>query len=100
MRCFADQLRYAADVSEPEPAAVSDPPTAAPLDVDGVGAVAIGTALWAVALVVLVLFRDKLAETDSQWWITVAVAGVVLGVLGLLYTTRRRAVYRKSRTDS
>ena len=100
MRCFADQLRYAAEVSESEQKAVSDPPEAAPLDVDGVGAVVIGTALWAVALVVLVLFRNKLAETDSQWWITVAVAGVVLGLLGLLYTTRRRAAYRKSRTDS
>jgi hypothetical protein len=68
-----------------------------PLDVDGVGAVAIGTAAWAVALVVLLLVRPRLAESGSEWWIWVALTGLLLGLLGLGYTTRRRAAYRKAR---
>ncbi len=66
-----------------------------PLDVDGVTAVAIGTVLWLVALVVLLLMRDRLAETDSQWWIWVAATGAALGPPGLWYTMRRRSAYRR-----
>jgi len=67
-----------------------------PLDVDGVGAVAIGTFLWLIALVVLLLMRSQLEETGSQWWILVAATGAALGVPGLWYTTRRRAAYRRA----
>lgn len=67
-----------------------------PLDEDGVGAVAIGTVLWLVALVVLWLLRDSLAQSGSQWWIWVAFAGAALGVPGLWFTTRRRAAYRQA----
>lgn len=72
-------------------------PDVEPLDEDGVGAVAVGTAAWAVALVVLLLLRDRLAANDSQWWIAVAATGVGLGLVGLLYTMRRRAAYRRAR---
>lgn len=74
-------------------------PEVEPLDEDGVGAVAMGTVAWCVALVVLLLLRDRLAESDAQWWIAVAATGAGLGLLGLLYTTRRRAAYRSSRKD-
>lgn len=66
----------------------------APLDEDGVGAVAIGTVLWLVALVVLLLLRDQLTASGSQWWIWVAATGALLGLPGLWFTTRRRAAYR------
>lgn len=66
-----------------------------PLDEDGVGAVKIGTVLWAVALAILLLMRDRLAESDSQWWIWVAATGALLGLPGLWYTTRRRSAYRE-----
>ena len=70
-----------------------------PLDEDGVGAVAIGTGLWCVAFVVLLVLRGTLAETQSDWWIWVAATGAVLGVPGLWYTTRRRSAYRRTDGD-
>lgn len=70
-----------------------DEPVVEPLDEDGVGAVAAGTVLWLVVLVILVILRDRLG-TDS-WWIQVALVGALLGLPGLWYTTRRRAAYRK-----
>ncbi|MDZ7578878.1 MAG: DUF2530 domain-containing protein [Candidatus Nanopelagicales bacterium] len=71
-----------------------------PLDVDGVGATVAGTAAWAVALVVLWLLRDSLVAAGNGWWIWVAFAGFVLGLLAIAYTVRRRAVYRKAREES
>lgn len=71
-------------------------PAIEPLDEDGVGAVAVGTVLWLVTLVVLVLLRDRLGA--DTWWIQVAVVGALLGIPGLWYTTRRRAAYRKGRS--
>ncbi len=69
--------------------------TVEPLDEDGVGAVAIGTVLWAIAAVILFLMRDQLAQSGAQWWLWVAVTGAALGIPGLWFTTRRRAAYRR-----
>jgi hypothetical protein len=66
-----------------------------PLDEDGVGAVALGTVAWTIALVVLFLLRDRLTQDGAEWWIWVALTGALLGLPGLWYTTRRRAAYRK-----
>ena len=60
-----------------------------PVDVDGVRAVAVGTVVWAVALVVLAL----VGERGEVLW--VCAAGVGLGLLGLPYVLRRRAAYRR-----
>jgi hypothetical protein len=69
-----------------------------PLDEDGVGAVAAGTVAWLIAFVVLwVFFRDELVAHDAQWWLLVCLVGAGLGLLGLVYTVRRRNVYRKAR---
>lgn len=69
-----------------------------PLDEDGVGAVAAGTVAWLIAFVVLwAFFRDELAAHDAQWWLAVCLVGAGLGLLGLVYTVRRRNVYRKAR---
>ena len=61
-----------------------------PLDVDGVRTMQVGTVLWALALVVLLLLRDQLEDEGHGWWIWVAVVGLVLGVIGWEHTTRRR----------
>jgi hypothetical protein len=61
-----------------------------PLDVDAVRTVQVGTGLWTAALIGCLVFRDQLEEADREWWLWVAVAGVVLGVLGIAITTRRR----------
>lgn len=69
-----------------------------PLDEDGVAAVATGTVAWLVGFVVLWLFfRDDLEAHGTQWWLTVCLVGAGMGLLGLIYTTRRRAAYRKAR---
>lgn len=55
---------------------------------------AVGTALWALALVVLLALRSTLDRHDAGWWIWVCVAGLGLGAWGLRVTTRRRARLR------
>ncbi len=69
-----------------------------PLDVDAVRTVQIGTALWALALVATLVARDPLDEQGRTWWIWTCFAGLVLGLLGLLVTTRRRRRITSSQT--
>lgn len=58
------------------------------------------TAGWAVALVVLLVVRDRLAPAN-RWWVWVAVAGLGIGVFALFYVpwlkrSRGRAEARRS----
>lgn len=61
-----------------------------PLDVDGVRTVAVGTALWAVAFVLLIPFSARLRADGHLWWLWTCVAGFGLGLIGLDYCRRRR----------
>jgi hypothetical protein len=63
-----------------------DPP---PLETDDVKIVAGGTALWAVAAVVLLVARVAGADVHT-WWIVMCAAGAVLGLIGVRYCRRRR----------
>jgi H+/Cl- antiporter ClcA len=45
---------------------------------------AIGTAVWAAALIVLFSLRDQLPH-GSHWWIWTCVTGVGLGLFGVVY---------------
>lgn len=45
------------------------------------------TALWLVALAVLLLVGDLLSPADA-WWRWVCVAGIVLGLIGIAYFAR------------
>jgi hypothetical protein len=91
------------DVTDGAPSA--PPPTVTPVDTDGVRTVAVGTALWALALVLLLPFRGRLEEAGNGWWLWTCVAGTGLGLLGLEYTRRRRDAiarvrrYRAGETD-
>lgn len=51
--------------------------------------IAIGLALWLVALVVT-LIVPALHEGDRSWWPWACVAGFVLGAIGFLYVRRGR----------
>ncbi len=61
-----------------------------PLDVDGTRTVAVGTALWLLAFVLLLPFSGRLAENDRGWWLWTCLAGFGLGVIGWDYCRRRR----------
>ncbi|MEV0593044.1 DUF2530 domain-containing protein [Nonomuraea cavernae] len=61
-------------------------PDPEPIETNDSKAVIVGIGLWVVALAVLLVLRP--AAQDS-WWIWTCVAGVGLGLLGLLYVRRR-----------
>lgn len=66
-----------------------------PLDVDGVQAATVGTVIFAVATVIMAVMYERLVGTDDAWWLGVGVSGFVLGVIGIAYTSRRRARRRR-----
>jgi hypothetical protein len=53
--------------------------------------VAVGTAIWFVAFVVLLPFYDWLGRHDHRIWLWTCLAGWVLGLIGLLIMRRHRA---------
>jgi hypothetical protein len=53
------------------------------------------TAGWAIALIVLLIFRDSL-RPDDRWWIWTCVTGLALGGFGFWYLPR----LKRSRTRS
>jgi hypothetical protein len=65
-----------------------DPP---PLETDDVHVVAVGTGLWALGLVVLLVLRVTGTVEVRDWWMSMCVAGIALGLLGVRYCQRRRA---------
>ena len=84
-------------VSHPPQPAAGRPepgPETEPLDVDGVAAVVVGTAIWGVLLIVGLLLHTRLQAADRGWWIWVAVAGFLLGLAGLAFVVRRRNAYQ------
>lgn len=87
------------DPARPDPLRVPVPPgmrpAPEPLDVDVARIVLAGTALWAVAFVVLLALRGRLADADREWWLWTCVAGVLLGLLGALMASRARRAARR-----
>jgi hypothetical protein len=68
-----------------------------PLEANDRQVTVIGTAVWAVALVILLILRDQLPK-DERWWIWTCVAGVCMGLFALWYVPRfKRARARKAR---
>lgn len=65
-------------------------PDPEPLETDDVRVVAVGTALWLLALVAALAFRGRLADDGNGDWVWVALAGLFLGLVGLRYVRRRR----------
>jgi hypothetical protein len=60
-----------------------------PLDVSGIPTVIVGMVAWAIAFVVLLVFRDDLKRNGEEWWLWVTVAGFGLGLIGFAYCRRR-----------
>ena len=62
-----------------------------PLEVNGITAVTVGTVIWSVATLIMVLMRNQLEASGRDNWIAIGVAGIILGLLGMRYTKRRAA---------
>ena len=60
-----------------------DPPV---VKTDDRKAVLVGLALWAVALVFVLVFLPSLTADGHAWWLWTCVAGLALGAVGLVYT--------------
>jgi hypothetical protein len=60
-----------------------------PIQITGIAAVQLGTLAWTIILIVLLISRSWLAETERTHWIWIAVSGIILGLLGYRYSTRR-----------
>jgi ABC-type nickel/cobalt efflux system permease component RcnA len=63
-----------------------DPP---PLETNDVAIITGGTALWAVALVVVLVLKATGTDVHAWWW-QMCAAGALLGLLGIRYCRRRR----------
>ncbi len=66
-------------------------PDPAPLVTDDRRALLVGTLVWGVLLVAAVATRSHLQADGHGWWVWTPVAGIIMGLLGLRYVTRRRA---------
>ena len=62
-----------------------------PLEVNGITAVTLGTGIWSVATLIMVLMRDQLEASGRGDWIAIGVCGIILGLLGMRYSKRRAA---------
>jgi len=60
------------------------------METDDVRVVALGTALWLVALVLALVFHGHLSAHDNGDWVWIALAGSFLGFVGLRYVRRRQ----------
>ena len=60
------------------------------METDEVRVVAVGTALFAIGLVLTVVLHGRLEDDGRGDWVWVAAAGFFLGVVGLRHLRRRR----------
>lgn len=77
---------------------MSDPPRPEPLDPPMVPITVAGLVAWAVAgLVLLIFFRDRLAEQGNTDWLWICLAGLLMGFPGLAVMIRHDANRRRRR---
>ena len=67
-----------------------------PLEVNGITAVTVGTAIWLIATVICLIQREQLEASGRGNWLWICACGVLLGLLGIRYTRRRAARIAKS----
>ena len=65
-----------------------DPP---PMKTDDRAALAVGTLLWAIAVVVAIVLAGPLAESGHGWVLAATIVGVVLGLVGVVYAQVQRS---------
>jgi formate hydrogenlyase subunit 3/multisubunit Na+/H+ antiporter MnhD subunit len=65
-------------------------PDPVPAETDDRKAVLVGLGLWAIALVVVLVFGRQLADAGDGWWLWTIAIGLVLGLVGLVYLSVKR----------
>ena len=70
------------------------------MESDDVLVVTVGTALWAVGLVVTLVLHDRLSEQGNGDWVWIMAAGLFLGLVGIRHVRRRRTALRAAQTDT
>lgn len=63
-------------------------------DNSGVAAIAVGTVLWVIALIAVVLWGSSWGVDDERWTLVCAI-GALLGIPGLALVMGRRSRQRK-----
>ena len=79
-------------------------PAPPPLEANDQLVTAVITAVWAVALVILLILREQI-PAGERWWIWVCAAGLAMGLFGLWYVprlkrARARAAARRKQAES
>jgi hypothetical protein len=69
------------------------------MEADDVLVVTVGTALWAIGLVVTLVLHDRLSEHGNGDWVWIMAAGLFLGLVGIRHVRRRRTALRAAQTD-
>lgn len=65
-------------------------PDPEPVATDDRKAMLAGLALWLLALILLLAFLAPLLANGRGWWLWTCVAGLALGLIGIVYTHLRR----------
>jgi hypothetical protein len=73
------------------------PPQPEPLDPPMVPFALGGTALWGIAALVMLPMRDRLHAAGHGSWLSICLAGFLLGLVGLAVMIRHDANRRKRR---
>ncbi|QEO09390.1 DUF2530 domain-containing protein [Protaetiibacter larvae] len=65
-------------------------PDPEPVATDDRAAVLAGLVLWVLALGGLLVFVGALVDSGRVWWLWTCLVGIGLGLVGLVYTHRKR----------
>lgn len=75
-------------------------PEPSPLETNDVPTVLLGTALWAVALLILLVLLVADVTEVRGWWLGMCGYGIALGLVGTRTCQRRQAALARTRRSS
>jgi len=86
------------DATNPTSEQAARPSPPPPLEANDQVVIWVGTACWAVALVVLLIVRDSL-PAGQRWWIWTCVCGVAFGLFASWYVPRLKRGRARAAAD-